>query len=247
MASGKLRYLRGARSVSFAATILLLSATAALALSEIPKEEVPEQPPITVVPLPPPVANPGNETPVDEGETAPTQDGQPAGTGPADEDEEAEAEAPEILRDVAQLPEPARATHDRLIEICKQGDIEALRPLIATGEDGTQLSFGGGDEDPIEFLKSLSGDGHGHEILAILQEVLEAGFVHLEVGTENEMYVWPYFFAVPLDSLTGPQMVELFKLVTAGDYNEMKSYGAYIFYRVGITPEGKWAFFVAGD
>jgi hypothetical protein len=27
----------------------------------------------------------------------------------------------------------------------------------------------------------------------------------------------------------------------------MKQFGTYIFYRVGITPEGKWAFFVAGD
>jgi hypothetical protein len=27
----------------------------------------------------------------------------------------------------------------------------------------------------------------------------------------------------------------------------MKNYGAYIFYRSGITPEGRWQFFVAGD
>ena len=63
----------------------------------------------------------------------------------------------------------------------------------------------------------------------------------------NELYVWPYFFAVPLDRLTPPQRVELFKIVTAGDYEEMKTYGTYIFYRVGITPEGRWSFFVAGD
>jgi hypothetical protein len=52
---------------------------------------------------------------------------------------------------------------------------------------------------------------------------------------------------VPLDRLTPPQRVELFKIVTAGDYEDMKSYGAYIFYRVGITPDGRWQFFVAGD
>jgi hypothetical protein len=27
----------------------------------------------------------------------------------------------------------------------------------------------------------------------------------------------------------------------------MKQFGAYIFYRVGIAPDGQWAFFVAGD
>ena len=37
------------------------------------------------------------------------------------------------------------------------------------------------------------------------------------------MYVWPYFFAVPLDRLTPRQRVELFKIVTAGDYEDMKT------------------------
>jgi hypothetical protein len=27
----------------------------------------------------------------------------------------------------------------------------------------------------------------------------------------------------------------------------MKQFGIYIFYRVGITPEGRFAFFVAGE
>ena len=92
-----------------------------------------------------------------------------------------------------------------------------------------------------------TGDEGGQEILAILEEVLEAGYVHLDAGTPSELYVWPYFFAVPLERLTPAQRVELFKIVTAGDYDDMKSYGAYIFYRVGINPEGRWQFFVAGD
>ena len=140
-----------------------------------------------------------------------------------------------------------RLLHEKIVAATKAGDIEALRPLLATGEEGTTLSFGGVEGDPIKFLKEISGDGEGHEILAILEEVLEAGYVHLEPGTDGEIYVWPYFFSVPLDSLTPAQRVELFRLVTAGDYEDMKNYGAYIFYRVGITPEGKWAFFVAGD
>lgn len=111
----------------------------------------------------------------------------------------------------------------------------------------TQLSLGAIDGDPIKFVKELSGDSEGQEILAIMEEVLNAGFVHLDAGTAEEIYVWPYFFAIPLDKLTAPQRVELFKIVTAGDYEDMKTYGTYIFYRVGITPDGKWSFFVAGD
>jgi hypothetical protein len=137
--------------------------------------------------------------------------------------------------------------HRLMLEATKSGDIEKLRPLIGLGDDATQLSFGGVDGDPVSFLKGLSGDPEGQEILAILEEVLSAGYVHLDAGTAEELYVWPYFFAIPLDKLTPPQRVELFKIVTASDYDDMKAFGSYIFYRVGIDPEGRWAFFVAGD
>ena len=61
------------------------------------------------------------------------------------------------------------------------------------------------------------------------------------------MYVWPYFVGIPLAKLTPEQKVELFKLVTGSDWKEMQEFGAYVFYRVGIAPNGAWQFFVAGD
>src|SRR5690606_18200029 len=101
--------------------------------------------------------------------------------------------------------------------------------------------------DPVDFLKSLSGDEDGAEILAIMLEVLEAGYVHVDRGTPQEMYIWPYFARYPIDRLSPSQMVELFKLITAGDFEDMKSFGTYVFYRLGITPDGRWSYFVAGD
>ena len=156
-------------------------------------------------------------------------------------------ESPEILKDLSTLPFPTRRMHELILEATKTGDIEKLRPLIGVGDSATQLSLGGFDGDPIEFLKSQSGDPEGHEILAILEEVLEAGFVHLDKDTENEIYVWPYFFAYALDRLDDKQMVELFRIVTFGDFQDMQDFGGYIFYRVGISPTGRWHFFVAGD
>ena len=103
------------------------------------------------------------------------------------------------------------------------------------------------DKDPIAFLKSLSGDPEGREILAILSEVLDAGYVHVDIGTPQEAYIWPYFARYPIDTLTPPQMVELFRILTSSDYDEMKSFGAYMFYRVGIAPNGTWTYFEAGD
>ena len=59
--------------------------------------------------------------------------------------------------------------------------------------------------------------------------------------------IWPYFFAWPFDKLTPQMKVELYRILTAGDVLDSVDFGGYIFYRVGIRPNGKWDFFVAGD
>ncbi|MCV3210360.1 alanine and proline-rich secreted protein Apa [Mesorhizobium sp. YC-39] len=230
------------------------------ALSEIKREDLPSPatppidddmaPPGSAVPMPdppgttPPAASPA--TPSGEPEKTdpegPTNDG-----GMANPRADPDAPLPEVVYDLGKLPEPVRRMHDLIVEACKSGDIEKLRPLIGTGDAMTQLSLSEIDGDPIAFLKGLSGDTEGQEILAIMEEVLNAGYVHVDVGTPQELYVWPYFFALPLDKLDARQRVELFKIVTAGDYDGMKQFGAYIFYRIGITPAGQWTFFVAGD
>lgn len=226
-----------------------------LALSEIKREEVPvpeageapapEAPArIETVPLPDPIQRFPLPVPL------PPATGAPAGADDEALPDNGAADlepTPDILYDVALLPEPVRRMRELIMEACKAGDIEALRPLIGIDPNTTQLSFGGVDGDPIEFLRTISGDDEGHEILAILYEVLGSGYVHLDAGEPGEIFIWPYFFAVPLETLTPPQRVELFKIVTAGDYEEMKTYGTYNFYRVGISPEGEWLFFVAGD
>lgn len=153
---------------------------------------------------------------------------------------------PRILRDASVLPEPARRMRELILTAARSGDIERLRPLIGVGDRQTQLAFDELDTDPIAFLRSASGDEEGHEILGILVEVLEAGFVKVE-EPEGSLYVWPYFFAYPIRDLTPPQKVELFGILTGGDWQDMREFGAYIFYRLAITPEGEWKFFLSGD
>jgi hypothetical protein len=160
---------------------------------------------------------------------------------------EEESKPVTILHDPSQLPEPAQRMRRLILEAAKSGDIERLRPLLGTSTSATQLSFGDKPDDPVEFLRGLSGDDKGYEILAILLEVLESGFVEVSNGTDESLYVWPYFYAMSLDELTPEQLVELMTLATAGDYAMMQEFGAYNFFRAGITPAGEWIFFVAGD
>jgi hypothetical protein len=156
------------------------------------------------------------------------------------------ASVPTILRSESDLPEPVRETRRKLIEAAKSGDIEQLGALMQAQAKPPAIAFGD-PGDPIEYLKALAADADGREILAILLEVLQSGFVHSGAGTADDMYIWPYFAQYPMESLTPPQLVELFTLLTAADYEDMKSYGAYTFFRVGIAPDGRWLFFLAGD
>lgn len=154
---------------------------------------------------------------------------------------------PTVMRDISKLPEPVRRMRELILETAKKGDVEKLRSLIGLGETATTLSIGGLEGDPIKYLKEASGDNEGFEILAILIEVLEAGYVHVDEGEDDELYIWPYFFAWPLEKLTPEMKVELFRILTAGDVEDSQNFGGYVFYRVGIKPNGQWSFFVAGD
>jgi len=215
-----------------------------LALSEIqqsvqaPRNSAAEDTnPATEIPLPGPLKQePSQSTETPENLTDPARPQvKENGTPPA------------VEYDVEKLPAPVKETRQRILDAAKSGEIEALRPLIGTGDNMTALSLSGYEGDPIDYLKGISGDDKGQEVMAILVDLLEAGYVHLDAGGTNDLYVWPYFFAYPIDKLTSPQMVELYQIITAGDYDDMKTFGAYIFYRIGISPDGKWQFFVAGD
>lgn len=153
---------------------------------------------------------------------------------------------PEILYDPALLPPRVAEMRRAIMAAAQSGRIEELRPVMEMNEMPPAVTHNE-VEDPIESLLSASGDEEGYEILAILLNILEAGFVHVDAGTPQEMYVWPYFARTPLESLTPAQWVELYKILTAQDVAEMAPYGAYIFYRIGIGPDGTWHYFVAGD
>lgn len=255
--SAAIRLLAG----TFLVTSAVLSATVdASALSEIKQEQVtpPTDESVETQPLPPadaaPSTDPAQTTPPADEPEMPSEEGAESGNDETVGKQQLgrpeidpNAPLPEIIYDLDRLPEPVKRMRNLIIEAVKSGDIEALRPLIGSGSEGTLLSLGGVEGDPIAFLKEGYSDSDGQELLAILEEVLNAGYVHLDAGKPEELYVWPYFVAVPLERLDPRQRVELFKIVTAYDYEEMKASGAYTFYRTAISPDGHWEFFVAGD
>lgn len=153
---------------------------------------------------------------------------------------------PEIITDLSRLPQPVARMRERILAAAKSGELKKLVTAMQTNE--TMPIFSLGDEkDPAAFWKKTYPDSDGLEVLAILIGILEAPYVHVEKGTAQEMYLWPYFARMPLKSLTPEQKVELFRIVTGADYKDMLDFGAYSFYRLGIGPDGTWHFFVSGD
>ena len=150
---------------------------------------------------------------------------------------------PDVHYGSAELPAGVARMREALMEAARSGDIEALRPVLEQNEMPPSL---GGDPggDPIAFLRGQSGDPEGREILALLLEILEAGWVHVDAGGAQEMYIWPYFDQWPLDGLSPAQEVELYRILTAVDVEEMRRYGRYIFFRVGIGPDGTLHYFM---
>lgn len=245
MISSRVRLFR----LTSALTLMLAStslALPALALSDI-KDITPPSTDAAPDPVSPP---PGAEQDVIEDSIPVIPDPDPLiKRAEPDEVEGFEPATPpaEVIYDIEKAPEPVRRMRELIIEAAKTGDISKLKPLMNPGPDQTSVPLQDPEQDPIQALKAISGDSEGVEILAILLDILSTGFVHLEPGTPEEAYVWPYFAGKSIGLLTPQEKVELLRIVTAGDVVEMQEYGNYNFFRVGITPDGRWKFLSVGD
>ncbi len=152
----------------------------------------------------------------------------------------------DLLPDNEDLRERVGSMREKLILAAKSGNIERLGIVFQTNETMPVFSRGG-ERDPIAFWKQASGDGNGHEILAILLNILDLPPALINKGTPQEMYVWPYLAHVPLENLTPQQSVDLYRLMTAQDVRDMRTLNAWVFWRLGIGPDGTLHYFLAGE
>jgi hypothetical protein len=158
----------------------------------------------------------------------------------------APAGPPEAITDLSRLPPAVAHMRERILAAARTGEIEGVIAVMRSNATMPIFSLDG-EHDPSVYWRQNYPDSAGVEILAILTDILETGFVHVDKGKPEEMYVWPYFARAPLKTLTPAQKVDLFKIVTGGDYKEMLTAGSYNFYRLGIGEDGTWRFFVTGE
>ena len=162
---------------------------------------------------------------------------------------EADTDGTDAVRrtDLAALPEPVSRMRRLILEAARAGNLEAVARLVGVGDTATQLTLVPEGEDAITLLRGQSGDEDGFEILAILAEILEAPYTVVDEGTDEALYLWPWLAGASLDALTPAERVEAYRLMTAGDFDQSREFGTYVFFRTGISSDGRWEFFLAGD
>jgi hypothetical protein len=191
------------------------------------------------------IKRPSAPTPSNQFVPPATSDGEDTGatSPPAATDAQHAAAASE---NTGRLPEAVGRMRERILKAAHSGDPQQVLALMQA--NGTMPVFSHTQKlDPTAIWKEAYPDSGGVEALSILITILETGFVHVGAGTPQEIYLWPYFAREPLKSLTPEQKVDLFRIVTGADYQDMLERGHYAFYRVGIGPDGAWRYFVSGD
>ncbi|MGH2529671.1 MAG: hypothetical protein ACRDH0_10145 [Actinomycetota bacterium] len=138
------------------------------------------------------------------------------------------------------LPSAVAETRNALLAAAAAGDHDALRPLIDTAS--FTYSFGDGG-DPIAYWKDIEANSDERP-LEILGAILSMPFTRTEAG-----YAWPFALVRDPASLS-PDELRMLSTVypnIEGAVDSWIAYGGYIGWRTGISRDGSWQFFVAGD
>ncbi|MHA1524161.1 MAG: hypothetical protein ACTSY1_07110 [Alphaproteobacteria bacterium] len=148
-----------------------------------------------------------------------------------------------ISSDIDALPKPVAKMWDTIAAAAATGDIEAMRLVFESSELLPQVARGDA-RHPIEILKSRSVDGSGRDIAAAMLNILEAGYAHINQGKAHELYIWPYFAATGVGDLAPQAQISLYRIAPASAVAAMLKSGQYSGYRLGISPDGTWQYFL---
>ncbi len=140
------------------------------------------------------------------------------------------------------LPPHVNDMRDAMLAAARSGNIDDLKTVFEMSTTHPDLGIGG-DNDPIAAMKAASADGEGREFLAALAEVLSFPPATLPLGKDienNLVYIWPYLAERPLDSLTGAETVDLYRMVPPPKVVEMREKKRWMWWRLVIGADGSW-------
>jgi len=143
----------------------------------------------------------------------------------------------------ADLADAVAETRREIVRLALACDYETLEAL-ATRDGEFTFSFGdGAGAGAADFWRR--SEQAGEEPLRFLVELLDRPYRH---AVSAGAYVWPS--AAMYDDWDDVPLADrdaLQPLYDEDDFREFGAFGSYIGYRIAITSDGQWLYFVAGD
>ena len=131
------------------------------------------------------------------------------------------------------LPEAVEEVRASILEAALSGDPDAVAGLA--DPEQFEYTFGGPVEGgPAEYWRQIEQEERPLEMLATI--------LQLPYTLSRGIYVWPFAYDKTEDELTDYERELLEPLGAGGAVVD-----GYFGWRAGITPDGRWVFFVAGD
>jgi hypothetical protein len=141
------------------------------------------------------------------------------------------------------LPDAVADTRRAIAGAARACDYERLADLAGAGSREFSFTFGAA-EDPAEFWRQ--GEAANRQPLRFMVELLTTPYrADLD---EPPVYMWPSAFGFPSwEEVPEADRQALRPLYSEEDFRGFEGFGSYIGYRIGISSDGEWLFFVAGD
>ena len=146
----------------------------------------------------------------------------------------------------ALLPAQVLNMRDMILAAVHSGRTEDLQPAIEQNELPPEFGAGAG-ADPVAHLKTLSADGSGREILALLGNLLQSDPVRLPIGRDlenNGVYVWPAVSEADLTKLTPADEVAIYRLMPVAEAKALIASKKWTWWRLAIGADGTWLTFM---
>ncbi len=140
------------------------------------------------------------------------------------------------------LPSSVAETRRAILRAAAACDYDRLEALALQGGHAFTYSFGD-NARPAEYWRGL--EAAGEDPLAMLVRTLSLPWARETLEVEPfAFYVWPSAYLIDSDEAAWEAVAGLY---SPEEIETMREYGGFIGYRVGITEDGEWRFFVAGD
>jgi len=138
-----------------------------------------------------------------------------------------------------EFPEAVSETRSKILEAARNGDYDALRPIIKLDRFLSDYGFGSSQPDPVARWRRL-----GSKPLETMEVLLQMGHQVRETN-EGTLYEWPRFDAnSKAEDITEGERRQLRQVLTEAEFREatVPEYG-YTGPQLGILADGTWWFF----